>query len=166
MTKTVKYYTNCKQDYHTKAECRDKHPHLRDSKPKSTKPQTERRRAGKESDQQITDNANGSFFVQSDQRSFLSAHIELALSKIWIWDSGTSQHSSYDRSLFDNFEPLPNRSPVKRLGGQVIPLGIGSIRVSCKGKQGQLAYLNLDKVLFMPGSGVNLMSQGQLQREG
>ena len=134
LTKTVKYCTHCKRDYHTEAECRDKHPHLRDSKPKSTKPQTERRRAGKESDQHITDNANGSFFVQSDRALFLSSPIELALSKIWIWDNKTSQHSSYDRSLFDNFESLPNLSPVKGLGAEVIPLGIGSIRVSCKGK--------------------------------
>lgn len=83
--------------------------------------------------------------------------LELVLSKIRSWDSGTSQHSSHDRSLFTNFEPLPNQSPVKGLGGEVTPLGIGSIRVPCKGKQGQLAYLDLDKVLFMPGSGVNLM---------
>lgn len=78
--------------------------------------------------------------------------LELILSKIWIWDSGTSQHSSHDRSLFTNFEPLPNQSLVKGLEGEVTPLGIGSIRVPCKGKQGQLAYLDLDKVLFMPGS--------------
>ena len=90
----------------------------------------------------------------------------MALLKFWIWDSGTSQHSSHNRSFFDNFEPLLNQSPVKGLGGEVIPVGISFIRVPCKRKQGQLAYLNLDKVLFMPGSGVNLMSQGQLQREG
>ncbi len=29
-----------------------------------------------------------------------------------------------------------------------------------------MAYLGLDKVLFMPGSEINLISQGQLQREG
>ena len=84
LTKTVKYYTHCKRDYHTEAECRHKHPHLRDSKSKSTKLQTKRCQAGKQSDQQTTDNANGSFFVQSDRASFLSSYLELALSKIWI----------------------------------------------------------------------------------
>ena len=43
LTKTVMYCNHCKRDYHTEAEYRDKHPHLRDSKPKSTKPQTKRR---------------------------------------------------------------------------------------------------------------------------
>lgn len=40
---------------------------------------------------------------------------------------------------------------MKGLGGEVSPLGIGSVRVPCKGKHGQLAYLDLDKVLFIPG---------------
>ena len=130
LTKTVNYYTHCKQDYQIEAECHDKHPQLRDSKPKSTKPQTKRLRGGKKSDKHTTDNAHGAFFVQSDRVSFLSSPLELALSKIWIWDSGTSQHSSHNRSLFDNFKLLPNQSPVKGLGGEVIPLGISSIRVS------------------------------------
>ncbi len=159
LTKTVKYFTHYKREYRIEAESRDKHPHLRDSKSKSTKQQTKRHREGKESDQQTTDNANRFFFVQSDRASFLSSFLELALSKIWIWDSEKSQHSSHDRSLFDNLKTLPNQSPVKGLRGEVFPLGICSIRVPCKRKQGKLAYVNLDNVLFMPGSGVDLMSQ-------
>lgn len=94
------------------------------------------------------------------------APLEMALLKIWIWDSGTSQHSSHDCGLFTEFTSLINQSPVQMLGIEVSPQGVGSISVSCKGKDGQLAYLCLEKVLFTPGSGVNLMSQGQLQREG
>lgn len=69
LTKTVKYYTHCKRDYHTEAECHDKYPHLRDSKPKSTKPQTKRRQEDKKLDQTDT---KGSFFVQSDRAVSMS----------------------------------------------------------------------------------------------
>ena len=90
----------------------------------------------------------------------------MALSKIWIWDSGISQHSSHDCNLFSLFKPLTNQSPVKRLDKKIALQDIGTIKVFCKGKNKQLTYLLLKKVLFMPGSGVNLMSQGQLQWEG
>lgn len=43
LSKTVKYCSSCKRDYHTETECHDKHPHLRDSNSKSAKPQTKRR---------------------------------------------------------------------------------------------------------------------------
>lgn len=43
---------------------------------------------------------------------------------------------------------------------------MGLIKVPCKGKKSRLVYLDLDKILFMLGSGVNLIFQGQLQRDG
>ena len=166
LTKTVKYCTHCKRDYHTEAECHEKNPHLREAKSKSTKPNSKRRRRDKGPDHATSENEAASFIIQPQRASFLSAPLEMTLSKIWIWESRTSPHSCHDCNLFSQFKPLTNKSPVKGLGRKIAPQGIGAIKVPCKGKNGQLTYLLLEKVLFMSGSRVNLMSEGQLQREG
>lgn len=88
------------------------------------------------------------------------------LSKLWIWDTGTSRHSTNDRSLFLNFWPIANPRPVRSLGGAVIPQGIGDIKLECKDRTGVITPLLLRDAHFMPDSGVNLISQRQVQREG
>ena len=44
--------------------------------------------------------------------------------------------------------------------------GEGDIHLTCKSFNGKLQVLILNKVQYMPGAGVNLISQGQIHREG
>ena len=86
------------------------------------------------------------------------------ISKLWICDSGTSQHITHDRSIFTSFKtsdcPL-----IQGIGGVLIPKGIGNVMLRCAGNEG-LREFPLFDVLYVPDGGLNLISQGQLQRDG
>ena len=168
LQKTVKYCTYCKRDYHTEDECHDKYPHLKEAKIAAAKPGTKRRRNGKPVKDEQADNnpGEGSYFIQPELGSFMAIPANPLLSKLWIWDTGTSRHSTCDRKLFLNFRPLVNPFPIQGLGGAITPQGIGDIRLECKDQTGATTSLLLRDAHFMPNSGVNLISQGQLQKEG
>ena len=87
------------------------------------------------------------------------------MANVWVWDSGNSQHICHDRSAFTwiNEKSLP---PIQGIGGALIPLGIGTVSLPCVDGQGKRRIFHLYNVLYVPDGGLNLISQGQLQREG
>lgn len=90
----------------------------------------------------------------------------LLLSKLWIWDTGTSRHSLYDWSLFLNYWPLVNLRLVQGLDRVIIPQSIGDIKLDCKDQTGLITSLLLQDTHFMPDSEVNFISQRHLQKKG
>ena len=86
------------------------------------------------------------------------------ISKLWICDSGTSQHITHDRSIFTSFK-TSDCPPIQGIGGVLIPKGIGNIMLLCAGNKG-LREFPLFDVLYVPDGGLNLISQRQLQRDG
>ena len=51
----------------------------------------------------------------------------------WVWDCGCSQHVTPDRSAFVTFRKLTGQKPVKGLAGSLIPIGVGTVQLSCIG---------------------------------
>ena len=93
LRKIVKYCTYCKRDYHTKDECHNKYPYLKEAQVLSAKPTTKRRRNGKLVKDNSTnlDLGEGSYLIQPELGSFMATSAYLSLSKLWIWDTGTSR---------------------------------------------------------------------------
>ena len=95
-----------------------------------------------------------------------SSSTSMKLSSVWIWDSANSRHICHDRSAFSTFHALTNQPPITGLGGSMSAEGEGEIHLTCKSLDGKRQVLILNKVQYMPGAGVNLISQGQIHREG
>ncbi len=134
LQKTVKYYTYCKRDYHTEDECYDKYPYLKEAKMAAVKPGTKRWRNGKPIKDKPADRnpGEGSYFIQPELGSFMAIPANSLLSRLWIWDTGTSWHSTCNRNLFLNFRLLINSCIVQGLGGAITPQDIGDIKLECK----------------------------------
>ena len=93
------------------------------------KPGTKRWRNGKTvKDEPVSNSSEGSYFIQPELGSFMVIPANPLLSKLWIWDTGTSRQSTSDRTLFLNFRSLKNSCPVQGLGGVITSRGIGDIR--------------------------------------
>ena len=90
----------------------------------------------------------------------------LKLSSVWIWDSANSRHICYDRLVFKSFKPLNNQLPITGLEGSMSAEGEGEVHLICRTLDGTPQILVLNKVQYMPKAGVNLISQGQIHREG
>lgn len=167
LQKTVKYCTFCKRDYHTENECRIKHPNLA-PKP-SSKPSRKRRRKASENGNTTTTKPedNTSYFAQGEIIQFMATQDLSAsiLRNVWVWDCGCSQHVTPDRSVFTTFRKLTGQKPVKGLAGSLVPIGVGTVQLTCIGLNGPQSF-HLDNVLYIPEAAANLISQGQIHREG
>ena len=161
ITKTIKYCNHCRKDYHVESECRENYPHLvnQDSQRKSNK----RRRNSKCQGQsqkptRNNDSTKGAFCA------YMATADITKISKLWICDSGTSQRITHDRSIFASFK-TSDCPPIQGIGGVLIPKGIGNVMLRCAGNKG-LREFPLFDVLYVLDGGLNLFSQGQLQRDG
>ena len=161
ITKTIKFCNHCRKDYHVESECREKYPHLvnQDSQRKSNK----RRRNSKSQGQSQKPTGNNDSTKGAFCAYMATADIT-KISKLWICDSGTSQHITHDRSIFTSFK-TSDCPPIQGIGGVLIPKGIGNVMLRCAGNEG-LREFPLFDVLYVPDGGLNLISQGQLQRDG
>ena len=84
LQKTVKYYTYCKNDYHTKNKCLDKYPYLKKVKLASAKSGTKERRNRKPVKDKQGDNnlEKGFYFIQPKLESFMAISANPFLSKL------------------------------------------------------------------------------------
>ena len=73
---------------------------------------------------------------------------------------------THDQNLFLNFRSIANPRSIQGLGRPVTSQDIGDIKLECKDQTGAITSLLLRDAHFMLDSGVNLIFQGQLQREG
>lgn len=167
--KTIKYCTHCKRDFHTKNECRLKHPNL-PSKP-SNKPSQKRRQGTNnginDGNKDTSKLEKSSYFTKGQFVTFMATQELLTsmFNNVWVWDCGCSQHVTPDRSAFVDFRKLSNQKPVKGLAGSLISIGIGTVCLYCTGINGP-RILQLCNVLYIPEATVSLISQGQIHRQG
>ena len=90
--------------------------------------------------------------------------ITTALSHLWIFDSGCTQHITRDRSVFQTFTPFTDQShSVNGVHGMTFTQGSSRIQLECAGKNGEKRTFCLDNVWYVPDSGFNLISHGQLR---
>lgn len=87
-----------------------------------------------------------------------------------IIDSGAATHTCHDRSKLRNYKAFYIPQAMRGIGGTSWGLGIGDMEIVTKLKYGnnpnRQETLYLYGVLYMPDSGVTLLSTGQLQLEG
>lgn len=160
VSKTVKYCNHCKKPYHMESECRVKYPHLAaqaDQRPRK-RPRNDDDSSAKPSGDNDTAKSAYVAFMACD-----SPIKEMA--KLWVWDCGNSQHISHDRAAFTQLTEK-TLAPIQGIGGALTPRGIGTVTLSCLDGQGNSRPFPLFNVLYVPEGGLNLISQGQLQREG
>ena len=179
--KTIKYCTYCHCDYHTEDECHGKFPHLRTSSSAGVS-QTHNGKittAGKRKHQKPNSGTNASTFRENSGQALFfaippelgcfkatSSSTSMKLLSVWIWDSANSRHICHNRSAFSTFQALTNQPPITGLGGSVSAEKEGDIHLTCKSLDGKLQVLILNKFQYMLAAGVNLISQGQIHREG
>ncbi len=88
-----------------------------------------------------------------------------SFSQLWIRDTGTSRHFTYDQSLFLNFWQIVNQRSVQGLGQAVIYQGIGDIKLEWKDPTKAITSLLLRSVHSILDSRVSFISQSQLQKK-
>lgn len=124
---------HCHKPGHKEAECWQLHPEQR--------PRDQQRR--QHNDQEYTFTAGEELGFDADA---------------WIFDSGSSKHTSFNESLFYRLEPLQETVSITYGNGkQLSAQGIGTIKFRQAGKT-----VHIRDVLYVPGSTVNLLSMKQL----
>lgn len=134
---------------HSNEQCYSQHPHLR---PKNWRPR------------------NTPTKFDSDKQERFSSY-ELASSALdctpqknsdWCFDTGCSNHMTFDASSMSSFEPLTNKIAIQ-LGDNSLITASGRGRCSINFGQKQMI---LDNVLAVPNLGKNLYSPGQATNLG
>jgi hypothetical protein len=188
MLATLKFCSHCKKDYHDQSECNDLHPERRKQDNRTSQGSNDSTRrnvrgrgrqggrggrggrgGGSEStskDQPAGGHAGFAFTLIANSTALhrkshaksaattaeacaLSA--QTALTCLWIFDSGCTQHMTRDRSVFKDYTPFPGPGrPVGGLNSTCYASGFGTIHL-------------LNNVWYVPQSGYNLISQGQLE---
>lgn len=175
--KRVKYCTHCKKHYHTKTECdqlsgksrnkgtgggnnggntRDDDSKSNDKKDKDGdhKPSKKRRRNSTDTERETC----VAYTAESDSSPMR-----------WALDCACSQHSTPHRDAFIEYRLLDpavdDVRPIKGIKDSLVPIGIGKVCLSTV-TDGKKKELILTNVLHLPGLPLNLVSQGQLMRNG
>lgn len=78
----------------------------------------------------------------------------------WLYDTGSSRHISNKKSNFHDLIEKPDLPPIITGGGKVFPKGIGKITLPFA-IHGDIRYITLNNVLWIPEFPLNIMS-GQL----
>ena len=165
ISRLVKRCTHCNKDFHTESECREKNPNLpatsKSSKTKDTaKTNTDDKQSSKRPRTNDSDDVD---------EAFVAYTAEVDTDKAWALDTACSQHLTSDRTAFQEyrvFDPeVDHVSPMKGLSGSLIPQGVGKVKLHLS-VNGFHKTITLSSVLYIPNAPINLVSLGQLHRNG
>ena len=93
-------------------------------------------------------------------------HVHRDSKKLWLNDSGASQHTTFDKSDFIEFNELSEKIPVGTATTVAWITGIGTVLITVKDYDGSSHHVRLSDVYYMEKLRVRLLSQGQLLQAG
>ena len=168
--------SHCGKRYHTKDNCFELHPALKEAhqKKKEDKKRKAKENKGQGGDKKSkTKNKDDSDDEPPSTNAFLSrmttfmARTSAAdLSDAWAIDSACNQHITDRRSAFVQYTPYKQMGPVTGIGGvELIPLGYGTVKLICN-VNGKPEPLLIQNVVHCTGVGANLLSVSQFRAAG
>ena len=176
--KLVKFCTICRKEYHIASECHTltkkggRGQGSRINKGKKDQSKGGKSKAKKDKDSSKGKGKRPHSDTESEPETYIASEAFAAPTHVtpvrWVLDNACSQHLSKDRDAFTTFralKPSDNIGPMGGLGGKLSPVGIGKVEIHCN-IGGKRRTLCLSEVLYIPDSPVNLISFGQLVRNG
>ena len=179
MQKLVKFCTICRKEYYITSEYytltkkggrgQGSRNRKKRDKPKAKKDKDKNKdkdNKGKGKSKRLYNN------TESKPETYIASEAFAAPARVtpvrWVLDNAYSQYLSKDRDAFTTFralKPSDNIGPMGGLRGKLSPVGISKVEIHYN-IDGKRRTLYLFKVLYIPNLLVNLISFGQLIRNG
>lgn len=172
--------THCGKLYHTAANCFELRPDLKKAFEEKKRKRREKKKEDSAKRQKKGEKNGGDEGASNaplvatlayqipesfDHVSFMATRRTNFMQDVYVADTGCSQHSSCRREDFISYRPYTG-TPITGIGGtQVIPQGIGTVKLECN-VDGKRVLMLLTDTVFCPDMGVNLISISQLLQKG
>ena len=124
------------------------------SKPNPKKPQERSRPNDSDSN---SDSKSGKQSESFYSYSYSSSDFNGVPKDWWLYDTGSTQHISNDKSYFKDLTYCSDLDPVTTGAGFIKPVGKGTVTLPIK-KKSDIFYLTLENTLYIPDFPINLIS--------